>query len=586
MRLVGRSIRIPSLRDGFRQSSPGQAIVLIALIFIGLIGFVGLVVDLGTVLGRYAQLNRATDAAGVQASNQFRESRDLYQASGGSDIFSSVQQIMATQGFYAPTTRVRVYACINPASPPSSTNIVGDPKNSSPHVSIDQADTPQFNSELATELCFDPPRKLVRVDAETTVGLPFLSIVGWKELVLHAKSVGEAAAIDFVIVLDRSSSMASDTCNAGNNYGGYGNKQDCINNCSINDSCSPFDKVRSNAQLLIDRLKFPQDHVAIVQFDRYAWVYDMSASAFVPISSTIGASVMISNQQQARDVLTNDFSMQTTGGPIQGMNPFTSGGLNTNIGGGIRLATQVLATQGRRRNSVWMILLLTDGAPNATDSTTDFIAGFCPPAAWPRPGYVGFTGTITVTGYYTHQGTFPFAEPSCLIVRDTTIIPINRTCILTDTKEAKCAPGANIRWSAYSQDIFYRYDPDDYAHDAADYMASNGIVAFVIGLGPLVTDAPNYLDNNPANPRRDPDSGERLLRYVADMGYDPDVKFAQKLWPCQSPWAWNSSYTKLPTGSALPNNRNCGNYWYAAKGNDLKRVFEEIASRLFTRLAK
>ena len=111
-------------------------------------------------------------------------------------------------------------------------------------------------------------------------------------------------------------------------------------------------------------------------------------------------------------------------------------------------------------------------------------------------------------------------------------------------------------------------------------MASNGIVAFTIGLGSLVTEAPNYLDGNPANPSRDPDGGERLLRYVADMGYDPDVKPEKKLWPCQSKWAWDSSQTKRATGA------NCGNYWYAATGNDLRRVFEEIASRLFTRLAK
>jgi len=585
MRLVGRSIRIPSIRDWFRQSSPGQAIVIIALIFIGLIGFVGLVVDLGMLLGRYAQLNRATDAAGVQASNQFRESRDLYKESGGGDIFSSVQQVMATQGFYSPTMRVRVYACINPAWPPSGTDIIGDPENSSPHVSVDQADTSEFNSALATELCFDPPRKLVRVDAETTVGLPFLSIIGWKELVLHAKSVGEAATIDFVIVLDRSRSMANETCPDP------ATRQACVNACSAVPNCKPFEDVRSNAILLIDRLKFPQDHVAIVQFDRYAQVYDLASSSFVTKPNTIAATVMISDQQTARDVVNLDFSMQITGTAIQGIEPtsINSSGLNTNIGGALRLATQVLTVQGRRRNSVWMVLLLTDGAPNATDSTTDFIAGFCPPSSWPSPSYLGApitsTNYMSVAGYPQHVASLPYAEPTCLNVRTTW--PINRTCILTGTKEEKCAPGANIRWTPYLQDVFYQYDPDDYAHDQADYMANNGIVAFVIGLGPLVTNASNRLDNNPANPIRDPDGGERLLRYVADMGYDPDIKYEKKLWPCQSNWAWDSSYTKLPTGDLLsPPRKNCGNYWYAAKGNELKRVFEEIASRLFTRLAK
>jgi hypothetical protein len=180
----------------------------------------------------------------------------------------------------------------------------------------------------------------------------------------------------------------------------------------------------------------------------------------------------------------------------------------------------------------------------------------------------------------------PYAEPTCLTARNATSIPISRTCLLTGTKEDKCASGSNIRWSSYGYNVFYQYDPDDYAHDQADYMANNGIVAFVIGLGPLVTDASNCLNNDcTANPHRDSDSGERLLRYVADMGYDPDVKYGQKLWPCQSNWAWNSSVSKLPTGASLLK-KNCGNYWYAATGGELKRVFEEIASRLFTRLAK
>lgn len=586
MRLRGRSLGISPIREWLRQSNKGQAIIIIALIFVGLIALVGLVVDVGTILARRSQLRRAVDAAGVQASNQYRESRELYNESGGGDIFSSVQQVMAAQGFYSPTARVRVYACADPASPPSGTNIIDDRRNSSPHVSRDQPDTSQFNGELASELCFDPPRKLVRVDAETDVGLPFLSIIGWKELVLHEQSVGEAAAIDFVLVLDRSRSMASETCSPSNNYGGFGSKPACVSACSTNNNCHPFEDVRSNAQLLIDRLKFPQDRVAVVQFDRYAWVYDASASTFITIPNTIAATVMISDQQRARDVLATDFSMQVVGDSIQGMVPFRSDGLNTNIGGGIRLATQILAIQGRRRNAVWMVLLLTDGAPNATDSTTDFIAGFCPPMAWPRPGYPGFTGTITVAGYYQHQGSWPFAEPSCLIARDPLAVPLSRTCILTDTREAKCAVGATIKQSTDSEYI-YKYDPDDYARDQADYMANNGIVAFVIGLGPSVTEAPNYLDNIniPTNPVRDPDSGERLLRYVADMGYDPDVKFEKKIWPCQSNWAWDTTKSPLPTSTSTTP-QNCGNYWYAATGSQLRRVFEEIAGRLFTRLAK
>lgn len=113
MKVLGRSIRFSSIGEWTRRSSQGQAIVIVAFVFIGLVAFVGLVVDVGVVLTRFAQLRRSVDAAAVQASNQFRESRTLYNTSGGGgDIFSSVQQTMATHGFDSPAGRVRVFACI------------------------------------------------------------------------------------------------------------------------------------------------------------------------------------------------------------------------------------------------------------------------------------------------------------------------------------------------------------------------------------------------------------------------------------------------------------------------------------------
>jgi hypothetical protein len=182
----------------------------------------------------------------------------------------------------------------------------------------------------------------------------------------------------------------------------------------------------------------------------------------------------------------------------------------------------------------------------------------------------------------------PYALPYCTNVR--TAWPIARTCTLTDTNVVNCAPGTTIKWS-YPGDIsyIYHYDPYDYAQDQADYMASNGIVAFVIGLGPLVVNATNYQIIGPntydTSVQRDPDAGERLLRYIADVGYDPELKpdDKNKKWLCHSNWAWDLSVTKLAT-STDTNSVNCGNYWYAATGSGLKRVFEEIASRMFTRL--
>jgi hypothetical protein len=83
---------------------------------------------------------------------------------------------------------------------------------------------------------------------------------------------------------------------------------------------------------------------------------------------------------------------------------------------------------------------------------------------------------------------------------------------------------------------------------------------------------------NPANsPYRDVKAGQRLLRYIADMGYDPGAT-QNKLWPCHSDY-WAGA-------DELDYRTQCGNYWYAPKGEDLQGVFEEIASRMFTRLAQ
>jgi hypothetical protein len=124
-------------------------------------------------------------------------------------------------------------------------------------------------------------------------------------------------------------------------------------------------------------------------------------------------------------------------------------------------------------------------------------------------------------------------------------------------------------------------------------MATNGIVAFVIGLGPYVsgydeTGNPIYPPINADNtlpvldpdtrPPRDASGGMRLLRYIADMGFDPDEEIGNKKWPCHSDY-WAGA-------AELGYQTQCGNYWYAPTGQQLEGVFEEIASRMFTRLSQ
>jgi hypothetical protein len=118
------------------------------------------------------------------------------------------------------------------------------------------------------------------------------------------------------------------------------------------------------------------------------------------------------------------------------------------------------------------------------------------------------------------------------------------------------------------------YDADDYAHDMADFVGcpdptetqppacsttapgGQGVVIFAIGLGDLVI-------NNAVG---DPDTGEQLLRYVADAGDDGDSGSLPD--PCAS----------AATGD------DCGNYYFSPTGAGLIQVFEAIASRIFTRI--
>lgn len=121
------------------------------------------------------------------------------------------------------------------------------------------------------------------------------------------------------------------------------------------------------------------------------------------------------------------------------------------------------------------------------------------------------------------------------------------------------------------------YDADDYARDMADYVAcaplnpapgcaneGQGAVIFAIGLGDEVIN--NYAGLYPEETNGIP-YGANLLRYVAGVGIDGDPH------PSTDPCLGESDYTEW-----------CGNYYFSPGGNELYKVFEDIASRIFTRL--
>ena len=62
----------------FRNSSRGQAIVMVAIAFVGLVSMVGLMIDGGTLLLAYANLKRGVDSASIGAARAIPQK--LFQA--------------------------------------------------------------------------------------------------------------------------------------------------------------------------------------------------------------------------------------------------------------------------------------------------------------------------------------------------------------------------------------------------------------------------------------------------------------------------------------------------------------------------
>jgi hypothetical protein len=124
------------------------------------------------------------------------------------------------------------------------------------------------------------------------------------------------------------------------------------------------------------------------------------------------------------------------------------------------------------------------------------------------------------------------------------------------------------------------FDPDDAARDAADFVGcpdtdppefaacaspGQGAVIFTIGLGDLTVNSPACWAGYGSC---DADLGEQLMRYIAGAGDDGDPGTPPALDPCDG----------------VASGTDCGNYYFSPTGAGLRRVFEAIASRIFTRL--
>ena len=253
--------------------------------------------------------------------------------------------------------------------------------------------------------------------------------------------------------------------------------------------------------------------------------------------------------------------------------------LSTCTGCGIRVAGNLLKLNGRP-SALWIIVFLSDGGVNASDVPGTATDVFYNPGIRADEYPNGYCGAESVGS--TLAGPVSLWQDSCV---SKTFSATTRLCGPYNDSQATCPPGAT--WVGPSSPP---YDALDYARDmidatalrivcpsgapngTEDCLANNGgastrynlnehprssagpaganVAIYTIGLGASVASG----------------DAQALLRYMAAVGDDGD----RVTDPCLG----------------VPDRTSCGNYYYAAGGGSLVTVFEDIAKRVFTRLAK
>lgn len=528
----------------------GQAIILIAMGFILLLGFTGLVVDVARLFVARGSLRRAVDAAGLAAAAQFRQNATQDDIEQAAEQFIYAHGIVVdTQTFYdlaVITSTIRVEICDPEATPNDLT------------------------------LCTQPlRRKLVRVKAEADVSMTFLQILGVRTTRIYAESLSEAAAVDVVLVIDASLSQAYDPPSGlvYANMLGYPDRTDlscnppslgaigqdyalttfaCAKACNDTPAhpCYPFRKVKDAAKDFIDNLYQGYDRVAVVSIDRLPEV-------IIPLTLDLTAAKNAIDTMRVTDYLPGYGSNPGEPCPFIISNPLDPTYYqpwkctSSNMGRALLEAGAQFRTPPYRDDSLWVVITLGSGGADTTDIfvTADSetqIFGFCPLKS-------------------------PYGKSTLPYCRDK-------------------------QWSVHNISTTAAYDAKDYAYDKATYLGlapdksmpghvpggGLGVAMFSIGLGKKVvcdggdtgyngTTSPVTCNPAPGNWFVDPDTGypngaESLLRYIAYIGNTNDPAQPD---PC--------------AGRGL--GEQCGNYYFAPDADGLQAIFLAIAGKIFTRIS-
>ncbi len=582
-----KSNQIHFVFKGKNSTGKGQALVILAVSFLAILAFVGMATDAGSLYITYTQLKRAVDASAVAAANNIKvHVLGETPAQRKTKIVESAREMLLLN-HVTDVTSLQVYLCSDTGKPPEFANIC-------PNIAAGEA-ARKLAWVQATQ---DAPVYFLRLFGVQNVPLTVSSIgeAATVDMVL-VFDTSESMASDTDCGSDNSCTPNYDPtnfnpsqCNANNDCYPLRQAKDAAKGL-IQGLFDGYDQVAvvtfdykadvrfplssdlAAAQNAIDTQVNVHDDAPYGLID---WTY-YPGKKFNPIfpddrdgngvDADPGAPCTLygdgtpwekpdpfnpntwkpCDDDSILDAFDWNHNGQWTDDNLPSKDPFVVGSyevtslLSTCTGCGIRIGTQVLKNGGRPA-SVWIMVLLSDGIANLSDTHNTN-------ASVPSSFIYGFCGNQPSTSFW----------PSC-IDYNVPGFSAGRYCI--DSPASQCPPGTTHTNTSGP------YSVEDYAMDMTDAAGllkstnthepkGEDIVIYSIGLGAA-------------------SSGANLLRYVADIGDNGMRDWGTSTDPCYNA----SSHTFLPPTS------NCGNYYYAPTGAYLDQIFEHIAAQIFTKISR
>jgi hypothetical protein len=220
---------------------------------------------------------------------------------------------------------------------------------------------------------------------------------------------------------------------------------------------------------------------------------------------------------------------------------------STCTGCGMRAGSNILKLYGRP-NAVWVMVFLSDGAANMTDTHTS------DPVLVPTQFPNGYCTSVMDVDFKNDK---TWQAPWCI---DTKIAADERYCI--DDDPLTCPPDSihqvanpvNNHYTVYDFTLDMIDSTALVKSDNAKELRGNDIAIYSIALGGAGDQVYGVA------------VGEQLLRYMAAVGDDGD----RTTDPCKT------TATKT----------DCGQYYFAPSGDRLLPIFEDIAGRIYTRITQ